>query len=281
MSSFKRIAAGASALVLASGAALAGAGVAGAQGSSAIAADLELAATALNGPVTVTGNDEGGPTVSYENENEVDQKCVGFTMPYSTVDEQDIDPGGIGGDIIGALPLINAIEAAGDVHILGVDEDGEPVSFPSDPRGGFGDPTSNGVIAAALNLIAGDGVAVPVGEAVEWAATGPTSPSAAVLLCVPNPEDPESLLALNFGIDPQVVADQINDRLGPLGSIGAGSVSGGSVGMGASLLGSLGDDDDSQPEESDGSSMMSSGVSEAGSGNDDEDGELPAATLVN
>lgn len=248
MFSRKRVMAGASAVALAAGTTLAGAGLASAQGSSEIASDLELAAQALNGPVTVTGNAEGGPTVSYENENEVDQKCVGFTMPYSTVDEQDIDPGGIGGDIIGALPLINAIEAAGDVHILGVDEDGEPVSFPSDPQGGLGDPTSNGVIAAALNLLGDVGVAVPVGEAVEWAATGPTSPSAAVLLCVPNPEDPESLLALNFGIDKQVVADQINGRIpgGSIEPVGTGSISGGSVDAGASVMGSLGSTGDEE-----------------------------------
>lgn len=238
MFSPKRFLAGASAVALASGAVLAGAGAAGAQGSSEIAADLELAATALNGPVTVVGNADGGPTVRYENDSEVDQSCVGFTMPYATVDELDIDPGGIGGDIMGALPLINAIEAAGDVHILGV-EDGDPVSYPSEPGGGLGDPESRGVIAAALVLISGEGVEAPAGETIEWTASGPENPSAAVLLCAPDPEDEESLLAVNFGVDPQVVADQINDRLGPLGSIDSGSVSGGSVQVGADVLGSL------------------------------------------
>ncbi|HHX85424.1 MAG TPA: hypothetical protein GX694_08885 [Actinomycetales bacterium] len=42
-------------MALASGAVFAGAGIANAQGSSEIAADLETAATALNGPVAVSG----------------------------------------------------------------------------------------------------------------------------------------------------------------------------------------------------------------------------------
>lgn len=275
MSSFKRIAAGASALALASGAVLAGAGVAGAQGSSAIAADLELAATALNGPVTVVGNGEDGPTVTYTNETGAAQQCVGFTMPYSTVEASGINPAELDlTDLGAALLLIGGIEAAGGVSVLNADAEGEAVAYASTEANG-------GVGAAATDLLAGGGVTVPEDEPVVWEAPTPVTPAAAVVLCVPDPD--AGLLAVNFGIDPQVVVDQLNGIL-PGGSIGAGSVSGGSVGMGASLLGSLAadaDGGDADNGDSDGSSTASSGVSEAGSGSGDENGELPAATLVN
>lgn len=272
MSSFKRIAAGASALVLASGAALAGAGVAGAQGSSAIAADLELAATALNGPVTVTGNDEGGPTVTYTNENDIGDRCIGFTMPYSTVADLSLDPGSLElEDIDAGQALLALIEAGGDTAALTTDGvGGDPIS------------TSGGLLAAFGAWFYGTGVTPEPGETATWEAVAPTDePAAAVIFCNPDGNLDIANWGIYFGIDPQVVADQINDRLGPLGSIGAGSVSGGSVGMGASLLGSLGGGDETENEESDGSSTASSGVSEAGSGSGDENGELPAATLVN
>ena len=260
-----RFLAGASAVALAAGATLGGAGIAGAQGSSEIAADLELAATALNGPVTVTGNAEGGPTVTYTNETGADQTCVGFTLPYATVDELGVDPGGIGEDPMAALPLLALIEAEGGVSVLAADADGDPVANDS---GG-----ETNITNVAIGLLGGDGVAVEEGATIEWVATSPEDPAAAVIMCTPDPDG--GLLAINFGVDRQVVADQINDRLGPLGSITAGSVSGGSVEVGANLLGSLAaaSSEDGEDEGS-GSSFMSSGFSEAGSGGDDT-GELP------
>lgn len=250
MSTRKRLLAGASAVALAAGTTLAGAGLASAQGSSEIAADLGLAAQALSGPVTVSSNAEGGPTVVYENASEVDQTCVGFTMPYSTVEEQDIDPGGIGGDVFTALPLLNAIEDAGDVHILTADEDGAPISFPSEPGDGIDDPDANGVIAAAVDLLSGGGLSVPAGGSGEWTASGPDSPAAGVLLCTPDPEDEEALLDINFGIDTQVVADQINGQIpgGSVDIVSADQITPGSVETGATAIGSLaglaGDDGD-------------------------------------
>ena len=282
MSSFKRIAAGASALVLASGAALVGAGVAGAQGSSEIAADLELAATALNGPVTVAPNAEGGPTVTYTNETGEAETCIGLAMPYASVDEVGLDPSA--GGAFDLLPQIIEIENMGGVSILSATDEGAPTAFDAVlPSAGVGN-VGGAVLLLANNDIR-TGVPVADGDTIAWEATAPEEPAAAAVLCMPDSVTDNgariAAMATNFGIDPQVVADQINDRLGPLGSIGAGSVSGGSVGMGANVLGSLGGGDETENEESDGSSMMSSGVSEAGSGNDDEDGELPAATLVN
>lgn len=259
MSSFKRIAAGASALVLASGAALVGAGVAGAQGSSEIAADLELAATALNGPVTVAPNAEGGPTVTYTNETGEAETCIGFTMPYASVDEVGLDPSA--GSGLDLAPQLAEIENLGGVSILSATEAGVPTAtdavVPS--------PVPIGNVVGAVLLLANNdirtGVPVADGASISWEATAPEDPAAAAVLCMPDSVTDNgariAAMTTSFGIDPQVVADQINDRLGPLGSIGAGSVSGGSVGMGANVLGSL------------------------GAGNDDEDGELPAATLVN
>lgn len=274
-----RFVAGASAVALAAGATLAGAGIAGAQGSSEIAADLELAATALNGPVTVTGNAEGGPTVTYTNETGADQTCVGFTLPYATVDELGVDPGGIGEDPMAALPLLALIEAEGGVSVLAADADGDPVANDS---GG-----ETNITNVAIGLIGGVGVAVEEGATIEWVATSPEDPAAAVIMCTPDPDG--GLLAINFGVDRQVVADQINDRLGPLGSITAGSVSGGSVEVGANLLGSLGGGDDAgndnggDDDAAAGSAAAISGTSEAGSGAGvgDDNGELPAETLVN
>lgn len=249
MFSRKRVMAGASAVALAAGTTLAGASLASAQGLSEIAGDLELAAQALNGPVTVTAN-EGGPTVTYVNENDVEQKCVGFTLPYSTVDEEDIDPGAIGDDLLGALPLLDVIEEAGGVSILNADEAGDPTAYDSDPvlPGGLANP-GNGILGAALGVVAlGGGVVVPAGEEVEWTATQPDEPSAAVVLCAPDTEVPPGLVDLNFGVDKQVVADQINGMIpgGSIDPVGAGSVSGGSVDAGASVMGSLGSTGDDE-----------------------------------
>lgn len=246
MFSPKSFVAGASAVALASGALLAGAGAAGAQGSAEIAADLELAATALNGPVTVTPNDEGGPTVSYINETENPQNCLGFTLPYSTIAEEGIDPSSIdSSDLEAAGALLNAIDTAGGVSLLTVDNSGdepEPTARDSYVPGANGANENGGILQMVAEWFLGVPNAVLVGQevTVEWDATAPEEPAAAAILCTSEVEEGEEDPGLQtyFGIDPQVVADQINDRLGPLGSIDAGSVSGGSVEMGANLLGS-------------------------------------------
>lgn len=254
MFSRKRFLAGASAVALAAGTSLAGAGVASAQdeeestgslSSSSLdlgdtAADLALAATALNGPVTVSGNAEGGPTVAYTNETSANQVCVGFTLPYATVDTLGVDPSAIGEDPIAALPLLALIEAAGGVSVLTAGEEGVPVANDS---GG-----DNTITNAAIGLLGGAGVEVSADETVEWIATAPEEPAAGVIMCTPDPDG--GLLAINFGIDRQVVVDQLNNTL-PGGSISAGSVSGGSVSAGATVLGSLasasaGDDADTE-----------------------------------
>jgi hypothetical protein len=267
-----RILAGASAVALAAGTTLAGAGIAGAQGSSEIAADLNLAATALNAPVAVNGNDEGGPTVAYTNGTGADQTCVGFTLPYSTVDELGVDPSAIGDDPFAALPLLAQIEAEGGVSVLTTDAEGDPIANDSGPGSTITD--------AAISLLEGDGVTVPEDSTVEWEATSPETPAAAVLLCVPDPDG--GLLAISFGIDEQVVVDQLNG-IPPGGSIGAGSVSGGSVGAGASLLGSLaddaGDDKNGDDEGAAGSGSASSTSAGSTSAGNDTDGEIPVETV--
>lgn len=242
MFSRNRILAGASAVALASGTVLVGAGAAGAQGSSEIAANLELAATALNGPVTVSGNAEGGPTVTYTNDTGEAETCVGFTMPYASVDEVGLDPSA--GSGLDLLPQIIAIENLGGVSILSATEAGVPTATDAIlPSTGFGNV--GGAVLVLVNNDIKTGVPVADGKTISWEATAPEEPAAAAVLCVPDAvtDNGERLAAMttSFGIDPQVVADQINDRLGPLGSIQAGSVSGGSVETGADLLGSLGD----------------------------------------
>ncbi|MDV8001655.1 hypothetical protein [Rhodococcus sp. IEGM 1408] len=234
MSSFKRIAAGASAFALASGAVLAGAGIAGAQGSSEIAAGLGLAATALNGPVSVAGNDEGGPTVTYINETAAAQNCVGFTLPYAAIAAAGIDPSGLDLTNPATAVLIGQLEATGGVSVLGADDDGGPDAYVA--------ATANGGVMGAVGGLFGNpqvdvDIAVAAGESVVWTAPSPVTPAAAVIICAPPAG--EQAPVVSFGIDKQVVVDQINGTL-PGGSIGTGSVSGGSVGIGASLLGSLG-----------------------------------------
>lgn len=77
-----------------------------------------------------------------------------------------------------------------------------------------------------------------------WNAVSPTDePAAVAVMCVSDAERKLSEIEYNIGVDKQVVADQINDILGPLGSVGTGSISGGSVGFGAGALGSLAGDD--------------------------------------
>lgn len=216
-----------------------------------IASDLNLAAQALNGPVDVTSNEEGGPTVSFTNETEDTVRCVGFTMPYSTVDENEIDPGAIDlTDLLGALDLLNTIEEGGGVSALDVDAEGNPAA--SDVTAG-----GNQLALLSLSLVTpGEdqgGVAVEGGESIEWTATAPDEPAAATVLCAPQGAPELADLELKFGVDKQVVADQINDKIpgGSIAPVGTGSISGGSVELGATALGSLGGGDDEGEEPTD------------------------------
>lgn len=239
MAHLKRLAATVSATALAGGTIMAGAGVAGAQGSAEVADDLQLASMALNGPVSVAPNAEGGPTVTYTNRTDEAQECIGFTAPYSTIEENDIDPREIDPNDPGALLVLGQIEGGGDVSVLTASPGGEPVADPS-----------LGLVTVATGFGTGalGGVQVPAGDTVAWDAPTPAEePASAGIICA----DDDVLIPLGnqvnyFGIDPQVVADQANDILGPLGSVSAGSVSGSVVGAGASLLGSLADDADTE-----------------------------------
>ena len=243
VSSLKRIAACASALALATGTTLAGAGAASAQDDGtgsldigsidivSIGASLQTASDALNGPVTVVPNDEGGPTVTYTNETGEAETCFGFTMPYSAVDEVGLDSSG-DGPSSELLPQILEIQAMGGVSIMTEGPDGELTSFDA--------TMENGVAQHALYLAIGQGVQLDDGESVTWTATAPEEPAAAVALCLADSNEAEGLDALDaleshIGIDPQIVADQMNDIF-PGGSLDAGSVNGGSVELGADLL---------------------------------------------
>lgn len=296
-----RFLAGASAVALAAGTTLAGAGIASAQdeeesagslGSSSInlgeiAGDLETAAEALNGPITITPNEEGGPTITYSNETDSDQRCVGFTAPYSTIVENDLDPNYDPDDLLAALELIGAIEAGGGVSHLLADAEGDPVAEPDPPAAGtvVGNVLPlviSGVVDPFLNptgaWLPGRSIVVDEGADVTWTAPSPTTPALAVVICFPltNEEGSEwGPMETHFGIDPQVVADQINGRIpgGSVEPVSAGSISGGSVETGANVLGSLAAAS-SEDGEGEGSSFMSSGFSEAGSGGDDTD-DLP------
>lgn len=246
----KKFAATTSTAALAIGMLAAGAGVAAAQdegeaptGSMSsdslsldlegTAADLALAAQALNGPVSVEpGSEEGGPTVTFSNEGEDATSCVGFTMPYSTIEENDIDPNAIDlSDLVGALAILSQIQDGGDVSVLDAGEDGNPAAH---------DATEDeGIVAAALALLEGGGVTVDAGEEVTWASTNPTEePASAAIICTTGGLEG---LEVNFGIDKQVVADQVNSKIpgGSIEPVGPGSVSGGSVELGANALGSL------------------------------------------
>ena len=269
MSSLKRFAATASAVALATGTTLAGAGMASAQdngdedtgslSSSSLnlgdtAGDLETAAEALNGPVTVTPNEEGGPTVTYVNEADGDQRCAGFTAPYSTVIEEDLDTDYDPDELLAAIALIQALEGGGDVSLLDVDADGAPNAY-EDP-----DPDSDSdVVELFLPLLAHPneeepdltpGVVVGVGDEISWTAPTPGTPALTVVACIP---EGGGELATYTGIDPQVVADQINGFIpgGSLALVSPDMISGGSVEMGAMALGSLAggsDNGDEDPE---------------------------------
>lgn len=260
MSSLKRFAAGASALALAAGTTLAGAGVAAAQdddqgatgslGSSSlglgdVAGDLETAAEALNGPVTVTPNAEGGPTITYVNETDSAQECLGFTAPYSTVLENDIDTDYDPDDVLAALALMGALEEGGDVSLFGGDAEGEPM-VRADPNPAEGGDVAGFVAGFALGL-GGESITVDSGDQVSWTPPSPETSALAVVVCLPEGGGDR---ATYNGIDKQVVADQINEIV-PGGSIQAGSISGGSVETGVTALGSLasasaGDDADTE-----------------------------------
>ena len=250
MFSRKRFLAGASAVALAAGTTLAGAGVAGAQGSSEIAGDLETAAEALNSSVTVTPNDEGGPTVTYSNETEVDMRCLGATAPYSTIADNDLETDYPEGDLTAGIELITAIEAGGGLTHLVADAEGEPAVELDDPE------VENNVVQNVLPFVFGQpgrSVLVEAETDVSWTALTPDTPAVGIVLCVPVNEDGTlGGLETNFGIDPQVVADQINGRIpgGSLEIVSPGMISGGSVEMGAAALGSLGGGgDDADTEE--------------------------------
>lgn len=261
MFSRKRLLAGASAVALAAGTTLAGAGLASAQddgedatgslGSSSIdfgetAADLETAAEALNGPVTVTPNDDGGPTITYTNETDGAQDCLGFAAPYSTVIEEDINTDYDPDDVLAALELMNALEDGGDISLFGGDGEGEPMAK-ADPNPEAGGDVAGFVAGFALGF-GGESVAVAAGETVEWATPAPGTSALAVVICLPEGGGDR---ATYNGIDPQVVADQINGKIpgGSVEPVSAGSISGGSVETGVTMLGSLAGGDDADTEE--------------------------------
>ena len=214
-----------------------------------IAKDLGLASQALNGPVSVEGNAEGGPTVTYTNTTEDTQKCVGFTMPYSTVEDNDIDPNKIDlTDLLGALALLETIENGGKVSALTVDEAGKPVASNVTP--------GNVELAVlSLSIIAGGddqgGAEIKTDGSFTWTATAPDEPGAASILCAPKGATSLEEVSLEFGVDKQVVADQVNGKIpgGSLDPVTTGSISGGSVAIGATALGSLAPADEAEAPE--------------------------------
>lgn len=242
----KKFAAGVSAVSIAVGTSVFGAGAASAQGSLEMIgdlpdtiADLQLADQALNGPVSVTGNAEGGPTVTYTNDTDTVLRCSGFTMPYTTVAENDIDPNDLDGAGLSELMALGNVVYDGGGAAIMVSEGGEPVSFIAGANDIFF--TVNNLVAKEDSDTENTGTLLAPGEDVTWVAASPEEPSAAAVMCVTDEERRLFDLAFNFGVDQQVVADQINDVLGPLGSVGAGSVSGGSVELGAAALAPLGE----------------------------------------
>lgn len=256
MLTLKKVTAIGSAAVLAGGTIFAGAGAAGAQGSSEVANDLQLASIALNGPVSVSPNAEGGPTVTYTNEGDEAQQCIGFTAPYSTIEENDIDPRDIDPNALGSLGVLGTIQGGGDVSVLTVSPGGEPAAVVSGP--------GLDLVGTATTFGTGvtSGLPVPAGETVTWDAPAPDEPAAAGIICARDGIiGPRLGSQVNyFGIDPQVVADQANDILGPLGSVGAGSVSGSVVGAGASLTSSLAGGGDAVDDADSGSAAAPAGA---------------------
>lgn len=251
MFSRKRFLAGASAVALAAGTTLAGAGIASAQdgddtgslSSSSIdfgevAGDLETAAGALSGPVTVAANAEGGPTVTYTNEGDATEHCLGFTAPYSTIVDNDLDTNYDDEDLGAAIALVQALEAGGGVTYLLGDEEGEPATLLDTDA----EEDQNFVAFVVPWVLGGPvtvGLDVEPGDDVTWTAGSPETPALAVVACMADEEG--AGMATNIGIDPQVVADQINGRIpgGSLEIVSADDISAGSVETGITVLGSL------------------------------------------
>lgn len=208
--------------------------------------DMAIAAKALNGPVTVTPNRTGGPTVTYTNSGTVADQCVGFAAPYSTITDNDLDVGYDTSDLAAGLELLKAIEAGPDVSLLLGDEDGKPFVEADDPT--VEESIATEVVGLMFEWIPENppprAVVVEPGESVSWTLDVPESPAAAGVICIAGPVTQESEMVTNFGIDPQVVADQINGKIpgGSVEPVSAGSISGGSVAAGAGALGSLADD---------------------------------------
>lgn len=210
--------------------------------------DLAVAAEALNGPVTVTPNADGGATVTYTNGLTETTECVGFTAPYSTIVESDLDAGYDKTSMAAALAFLSGIEAGPGVSLLLADDEGETFVKPEDPA------IESDVTLAIVDLLyqynglnpAPESAFVEPGETVSWTTAEPDSPAVAGLVCIAGEVTEDSEMLTYFGIDPQVVADQINDKIpgGSLDVVGAGSISGGSVGAGAGMLGSLAPSDE-------------------------------------
>lgn len=266
MSSLKKFAAYASALALATGTTLAGAGIATAQdnGDEAtgslgigeldlgdIAGDLETAGDALNSPVVVTPNETGGPTVTYANETDGTQLCMGFAAPYQTVIDEDLDTNYDDEDVLSALELVIALEDGGGLSIFGGDEDGEPITY-EDPNPDDPNDVAGILIGLVLSGDTEGTLPVDAGDEVSWTAPTPDTPALSVVGCVPEEGDE---LDTYTGIDPQVVADQMNDLLpgGSLELVSPDMISGGSVEAGAFALGSLaGGGDNGNGDDNDG-----------------------------
>ena len=185
------------------------------------AADLELANQALNGPVDVTPTEDGA-VVSFTNEKNEAQRCVGMAFPYASIAGPDVDMNNL-------LSLVNAIETGGNVTILTADEEGKPTAAPLE--------------GSLLSALGSDIVEFEPGANVEWTVNNENGPFAAGLVCD----------EINYGIDKQVVADQINSKIpgGSIEPVGPGSISGGSVALGANALGSLAGGDNEAEEPTD------------------------------
>lgn len=168
---------------------------------------------------------------------------MGFVTPYSTITDNDLDVGYDTSDLAAGLALIGEIEKGPHVTLLLGDENGEPITRANDP--GADDDISMEIVDLMFHFVpenpAAEAVMVVPGEAVTWTTTVPDSPAAAGVVCIAGTVGWDSKLVTNFGIDKQVVADQINDKIpgGSLDVVSAGSISGGSVAAGAGALGSL------------------------------------------
>lgn len=215
--------------------------------------DLVVAAEALNGPVTVTPNEDGGATVTYTNEGTENDRCVGFVTPYSTIVDGDIDVDFDKTQLSEGIKVINAIEAGPDVSILLGDEDGRPIVRANDSA--VPGEIEEEVLDLLFDFINPDfpaeAVMLTPGKSVSWTTSVPETPAAAGIVCTRGAVDFNTVPNIYFGIDKQVVADQINGKIpgGSVEPVSAGSISGGSVAAGAGALGSLADDGEETPAE--------------------------------